>query len=129
MTSNYTNQPCNKKKTSIVNPGSVQSQFASIAQDKDTLRKKIASADRDRRIEEAKIQKLRAVESSLNEKIRVAHTKLGTETKKREILKQEEARLKKMLSNDRAAIGDFADQMKSIVIEEREKKEIFVVRS
>lgn len=79
-------------------------------------------------MEEAKIQKLRAVEASLKEKIRAAHASLGTKTKKREILKQEEVRLRKVLSNDRSAIEDFTDQMKSIVVEERGRKNQFVTQ-
>ena len=101
-------------RNEIVNPNSVQSQFAVLVRNKESLQKETISAENERRLEESKLQNLRSMQSTLSEKIRIAHANLGLEAKKKQMLNKEASRLKKVLKDDRVAIENLTDKVKSV---------------
>lgn len=113
-------------RNQIVNPNSVQSQFAALVRDKENLQKQSTSAENERRLEESKLQNLRAVQSTLSEKVRIAHANLGIEAKKKQMLTDETMRLKKVLEDDRIAIEDMTNKVKNVEGTIVEKKFQFV---
>lgn len=112
--------------TRVVDQNSVQSQFTALERDREVLRNATNAAERDRRHEEETLRNLRATESALADKLRVAHAALGTETKKRQLLREEEARLRKVLEDDRRAIVELTRQLEGLEEEDRARKAAFV---
>jgi len=110
----------------IINPNSVQSQFALLLRDKDNLHKQSTNAENERRYEESKLQNLRSVHSSLSEKIRFAHANLGVQSKKKQMLNTEILRLKKVLKDDRSSIENLTSKVEKLERENIEKKYQFV---
>lgn len=110
----------------VINPNSVQTQFAALVRDKENLLKQSTNADNERRQEETKLQNLRSMQNALSEKIRIAHSTLGVQSKKKQILNQEIQRLKKVLQDDRNEIEALAEKVKSIERENIERKFQFV---
>ena len=113
-------------RNQIINPNSVQSQFAALVRDKENLQKQSTSAENERSLEESKLQNLRLVQSTLSEKIRIAHANLGIEAKKKQMLTDETMRLKKVLEEDRIAIEDLTNTVKNVEGTIVEKKFQFV---
>lgn len=110
----------------IINPNSVQSQFASLVRDKENLQKQSTNANNERRHEESKLLHYRSIQSTLSEKIRIAHTTLGVKSKKKQMLNAESQRLRKVLQDDRDAIEKLAVKVEKVESENIVKKFQFV---
>jgi chromosome segregation ATPase len=110
----------------VIDPNSVQSQFQSLTRERDALRHEATVADRNRRGEEEAFAKFRSMEADLTEKLRVAHAILGAETKKRQLLRGEEARLKRVMDTDRSAILELSNTLKDLQDEDRARKLVFI---
>ena len=110
----------------IVNPNSVQSQFASLVRDKENLLKQSTNADNERRQEESRLQHFRSLQTSLSEKIRIANATLGVQSTKKQMLKTEIQRLNKVLQEDRNTIEKVAIDVGRVESENLQKKFQFV---
>lgn len=110
----------------VVDPHSVQSQFTQLSKDIEKLKNVAHAADRERRHEEGLLKSLQQSQKVLNEKLRDAHATLGTETKRRQLLRNEEAKWKQIMSQDYEKIQELTHKMN--VLEEKEKfrKESFI---
>ena len=110
----------------VVDPHSVQAQFAQLSKDNEELRNASITAERERRREEVLLQGLRQTQTVLNEKIRAAHAVLGTENKKRQLLRNEETKLKKVMEQDYQNIQKLNDKLITLEKNDRKLKERFV---
>jgi chromosome segregation ATPase len=113
-------------RNQIINSNSVQSQFALLVRDKESLHKQSTNADNERRHEESQLQNLRYLQSTLSEKIRVAHANLGVQSKKKQMLNTEMKRLKKVLEDDRNAIEELVVRVEQLEEQNIERKFQFV---
>ena len=110
----------------VVDPHSVQAQFAQLSKDNEELRNAAIGAERERRREELLLQGLRQTQTVLNEKIRAAHAVLGTENKKRQLLRNEETKLKKVMEQDYQNIQTLHEKLITLEKNDRKRKEQFV---
>lgn len=110
----------------IVDPNSVQTQFATLNRDRDAYQNAAKAADYQRINEEKILRNLRSTQTELLEKLRFAHSKLGEEDKKRNILREEEARLKKSLKEDKHEIIRLTSEVDGMESEEKTQKKSFV---
>lgn len=106
----------------VVKSNSVQSQFADLTRERDNLRNAALGAARNRQMQENSIKALRQVQTTLMEDLRGAHTTLGTETKKRVLLQEEQSSKTKILEQDRAEIAKLNRDLVEMEAKEKNSK-------
>jgi hypothetical protein len=88
--------------SSVVESHSVQSQFASLTDERDKLLLEMEALDRERR--RIDVTGMRELQVTLGTEIHKAHSALGIFTKKRDMLQQETRRLQTILQNERSEL-------------------------
>ena len=108
--------------SSLVQTNSVQSQFAALSRDRDNFRHAMEAAERDRRMAESQLQHLKCTALDLQRDIRSAQEELGTVSRKQHLVKQEQARLQRVLELERKALEDCARHASSMMEQEIQRK-------
>jgi chromosome segregation ATPase len=111
--------------SSLVQTNSVQSQFAALSRDRDSFRHAMEAAERDRRMAESQLQYLKATTLDLQREIRSAQEELGTVSRKQHLVKQEQARLQRVLELERKALEDCARHANSMIEQEVQRKSAY----
>jgi chromosome segregation ATPase len=111
--------------SSLVQTNSVQSQFVALSRDRDNFRHAMEAAERDRRMAESQLQQLKSTTLDLQREIRSAQEELGTVSRKQHLVKQEQARLQRVLELERKALEDCARHANSMVEQEVQRKKAY----
>jgi chromosome segregation ATPase len=111
--------------SSLVQTNSVQSQFVALSRDRDNFRHAMEAAERDRRMAENQLQHLKSTTLDLQREIRSAQEELGTVSRKQHLVKQEQARLQRVLELERKALEDCARHANSMVEQEVQRKKAY----
>jgi len=110
----------------VVDPRSVQDQFVLLTRECDKLRRDVDIAEKNRRNEEVSLQNLRSRQATITNEIRAAHAKLGTFTKKKELIENEKMRLDAIFEDDRNQIISLNDTLGRMKMKEERQKKIFI---
>ena len=109
-----------KNSASYVQPNSVQSQFAALTRDRERFRQEMQAAERDSKRAQERLQSLKKEQVSLLAKIQTSQEGLGDLSRKHAMLKQETARLKRVMKTERQALQDCANHTAGLVKKEEE---------
>ena len=110
--------------SSVVESHSVQSQFASLTNERDTLLLEMEALDRERlRID---VTGLRELQVTLGTEIHKAHSALGIFTKKKDMLQQETRRLQTILQKERSELEQTQADWTSLYLQEKQAQIHFV---
>ena len=91
---------------------SVHSQFAALSRDRDQFQKQLESVQKQYASGQTQLQQLTAQQEELVGKIRVEQERLGTLTRQQDLLQSEQARLNRVLQNERQALQQCADHLR-----------------
>jgi chromosome segregation ATPase len=108
-----------KQNPSFVQANSVQSQFTALTNDRDKFRREKEAAERDHQRAQHRLQQLKAEQVDLMNEIRKAQEELGDLTRKQTMLKQEQARLDRVVECERKALENCAFHTKNLVKKEQ----------
>ena len=114
-----------KNSASYVQPNSVQSQFAALTRDRERFRQEMQAAERDSKRALERLQSLKKEQVSLMAKIQTSQEGLGDLSRKHAMLKQETARLKRVMKTERQALQDCANHTAGLVKKEEEATKKF----
>ena len=91
---------------------SVHSQFAALSRDRDQFQKQLESVQKQYASGQTQLQQLTAQQEELVGKIRIEQERLGTLTRQQDLLQSEQARLNRVLQNERQALQQCADHLR-----------------
>ena len=104
--------PTHASSASTPTTSSVHSQFAALSRDRDQFQKQLESVQKQYASGQTQLQQLTAQQEELVGKIRVEQERLGTLTRQQDLLQSEQARLNRVLQNERQALQQCADHLR-----------------
>jgi hypothetical protein len=107
------------KQNGYVQSNSVQSQFTALSREREIFHRAKEEADADHKRTQARLQQLKGGQTSLMTQIRGIQEELGTLTRKQALLKQEQARVDRVLKGERKALEDCALHTQGLEQQER----------
>ena len=116
----------NQAASRVVESHSVQSQFSALTRERDSLRRQVEAADRQRRQQEGMVGELRTLQASLSQQLQAAHASLGTYQKQEKLLNQEKTRLSTMLSKEREELLQSQTKLQTLLDSQQTSKESFL---
>jgi chromosome segregation ATPase len=109
-----------------VQANSVQSQFSALTKDRETFRIQKEGAEKETKKAQERLLLLKAEQLSLMQKIQESQESLGDRSRKREMMKDEMARLKRVIECERKALVDCANHTAKLVKQEQEATKGYV---
>ena len=114
--SNYSST---KQTAPFVQTNSVQSQFTALTNDKERFRREKEAAEKNHRAAQHRLQQLKTEQIEIMGKIRKAQGLLGDLNRKTTMLKQEEARLGRVMECERKSLESCATHTKNLDTKEK----------
>lgn len=111
--------------SSVVQSNSVLPQFAALSRDREEARNAIQAAEKEYKNVLDELQKLKTVQTNLEAETSLNQEDLGTQTSKLTMLRQENARKKRIFENERKALEQCSRETESLVEKESASKESF----
>lgn len=109
-----TTKPSNSSSFSFVQSNSVQSQFNALTNDRETFRREKEIAIQNQQLSQFHLQQLKKEQVECLADIRKTQEELGDLTRKQTLLKQEQARLSRVMDSERKALENCALHTKNL---------------